>query len=700
MKCNCNKPIEINYKADFDLIISLLDIKGRLLPFPDYDFTVEITSAGVIPAFVASQRSGVLHNCSDDQGRIHIYADNHGLRPGPLTLEFTAYIPDANFADGTRRLPVVEQLDVHLVPGRGQLPVGFETSLGLPAIKVYPEEWMEEVKKTAEEAAGRLVTFGRVVDDSTPSLAVNREGDMAGGLQPISGGERAPGNVGKIGGGSLGGGTIGGGSLGGSTIIVEGKSPDEYLGDVHYHTGKKRFVELEKDVTPAPIDSDDETGADVASRRVAAGNFADRLPAGWYYTDSTNEMAEPNLISGIGILFSGSGFLQTLTLGTTFEPKGASKVYTLQLKCTTTPDGVMLTNPETLATIGVGEQVKDDGEGETITVEGRELTMSRYYYRIELEEGAELPVQLDLAIEKRYSRFTINSEPLIIAEADLCEGWLFTAMGGRRPDIVSYQWLDAGMPYNVAEEDGNLMPRKEVTYTDEKGLSYIAVDVYKQIASLSGDMVPLGLTGGDMDMDQIGGDMDTTLKTEHSRPLRLIAAVDPSTEERDLESALKNSEAIVSAFQSIYEYSVVVGRLPNYEPVMTESEDGMMQTDEEATAELVRKLLEENFGDINSGELVYDSTTGILWAKHQTGFNPTGEWEQENLYDGRYLLDMKGVLPVNGGGSLSRTYLIRCQEQMYGMQFTKVTAPETMVADSNSEYISMVNTLLTTNKLK
>lgn len=696
----CTNPVEINYRSDFDISISLFDIRGRQLPFPDYDFTVRLTSGTSAQAFVASQRSGVLTNCTDEGGRIHIWADSHGLRPGPLTVELTAFIPDDNFPDGTRRLPVIDTLDIALVPGRGQLPVGFETSLGLPAIKVYPEEWMEEVKKTAEEAAGRLVTFGRVVDDSTPSLAVNREGDMAGGLQPISGVERAPGNVGNIGGGSLGGGTIGGGSLGGSTIIVEGKSPDEYLGDVHYHTGKKRFVELEKDVTPAPIDSDDETGADVASRRVAAGNFADRLPAGWYYTDSTNEMAEPNLISGIGILFSGSGFLQTLTLGTTFEPKGASKVYTLQLKCTTTPDSVKLTDPETLSTVGVGKLVKDAGQGETITVEGGELTMSRYYYRIELEEGAELPAQLDLAIEKRFSRFTINSAPLIIAEATLCEGWVFTAMGGRRPDIVSYKWLDAGMPYNVAEEDGILMPRKEVIYIDEKGLSYIAVDVYKQIASLSGDMVPLGLTGGDMDMGQIGGDMDTTLKTEHSRPLRLIAAVDPSTEERDLESALKNSEAIVSAFQSIYEYSVVVGRLPNYEPVMTESEDGMMQTDEEATAELVRKLLEENFGDIKPGELVYDSSTGILWAKHQTGFNPTGEWEQENLYDGRYLLDMKGVLPTNSGGSLSRTYLLRCEEQMGYMQFTRVTAPETMIADSDSDYTSMVNTLLTTNKLK
>lgn len=692
---------KIHYHSDFDMVVTLRDSAGNEIGFPTWDFTLTLRTMLRQKVFVASQKEGKLTNCRNDNGRIHVYADGHQLTPGRLYAELVCEIPDERYSDGMHRVAIPAKLDIELVRGAGSTPTGLSAEVHVPGFKVYPEEWMEEVKKTAEEAAGRLVTFGRVVDDSTPSLAVNREGDMAGGLQPISGGERAPGNVGNIGGGSLGGGTIGGGSLGGSTIIVEGKTPDEYLGEVHYHTGKKRFVELEKKVTPAPIDSDDETEADVASRRVAAGNFADRLPAGWYYTDSTNEMAEPNLISGIGILFSGGGGLrQTLTLGTTFEPKGAKKVYTLQLKCTTTPDGVMLTNPETLATIGVGEQVKDDGEGETITVKGRELTMSRYYYRIEIEDGAELPVQLDLAIEKRFSRFTINSEPLIIAEATLCEGWLFTAMGGRRPDIVSYQWLDAGMPYNVAEEDGILMPRKEVTYTDEKGLSYIAVDVYKQIASLSGDMVPLGLTGGDMDMGQIGGDMDTTLKTEHSRPLRLIAAVDPSTEERDLESALKNSEAIVSAFQSIYEYSVVVGRLPNYEPVMTESEDGMMQTDEEATAELVRKLLEENFGDINSGELVYDSTTGILWAKHQTGFNPTGEWEQENLYDGRYLLDMKGVLPVNGGGSLSRTYLIRCQEKIYGMQFTKVTAPETMVADSDSEYISMVNTLLTTNKLK
>lgn len=156
MNCHSDHLVEINYKADFDLIISLLDIKGRLMPFPDYDFTIRLTSQGQLPAFVASQRSGVLHNCSDDQGRIHIYADNHGLRPGPLTLEFTAYIPDANFADGTRRLPVVEQLDVHLVPGHGQLPADIATSLGLPAIKVYPEEWMEQVKDTAELAASAL----------------------------------------------------------------------------------------------------------------------------------------------------------------------------------------------------------------------------------------------------------------------------------------------------------------------------------------------------------------------------------------------------------------------------------------------------------------------------------------------------------------------------------------------------------------
>lgn len=229
------------------------------MPFPDYDFTVRLTSATNLQAFVASQRAGTLTNCINDNGRIHIYADNHRLRPGPLNVEFTALIPDENFADGTRRITIADTLDIHLVPGKGRLPADIEASLRLPEIKVYPEEWMQNVKETADKAAGRVVEFAGVVDDSTPLLRMPDDDgirDDDGAVENAADGAQTR----MITGGVVpGGGMTGGGMTGG---VVPGISLEEilrgYLGGVYYHCGMNRFVVLEK-LTGEADGTDDET---------------------------------------------------------------------------------------------------------------------------------------------------------------------------------------------------------------------------------------------------------------------------------------------------------------------------------------------------------------------------------------------------------------------------------------------------------
>lgn len=96
---------EINYKSDFDFILTLKTCNGADIGFPDYDWEANVFTVSNKNGFKVSCIGGVCTNCYNDEGRIHVVCDNHGLLPGELRL--LPHLPRPRQAFATRRFAQV-----------------------------------------------------------------------------------------------------------------------------------------------------------------------------------------------------------------------------------------------------------------------------------------------------------------------------------------------------------------------------------------------------------------------------------------------------------------------------------------------------------------------------------------------------------------------------------------------------------------
>lgn len=146
---------EINYKSDFDFILHLEGESG----FPEFNFTGEIWperirelkeaygcdwgrlidmqgKTGIRP-YIFYKRGKELHNCFDDDGKIHVVADNHGLPPGRLLLILKSYLPNAMYPDGTKKIERIYPLYIELVEGSGDCDVrNIDIELTVPYVYI------------------------------------------------------------------------------------------------------------------------------------------------------------------------------------------------------------------------------------------------------------------------------------------------------------------------------------------------------------------------------------------------------------------------------------------------------------------------------------------------------------------------------------------------------------------------------------
>ncbi len=126
---------QINYKSDFDFILRLKDCAGNLIGWPDYDWTAKFWTSQKVNAFAASCRGGVCKNCYNDNGQIHIVANDHKMSAGVLNVEFTAEISNGIYPDDAERIVVPLPLEIELIRAAAPCPESFEVEVMLPYIK-------------------------------------------------------------------------------------------------------------------------------------------------------------------------------------------------------------------------------------------------------------------------------------------------------------------------------------------------------------------------------------------------------------------------------------------------------------------------------------------------------------------------------------------------------------------------------------
>ncbi|MBD5421510.1 MAG: hypothetical protein HDR38_08115 [Treponema sp.] len=175
----------IHYKDDFKLHIILRDHRGVPIGAPDYDFRLILRTTGS-REFVACRHGDTLTNLAFDRnGDLILLADNHGLMPGELRLEFISYIEDSELSDSKRRVVTVDKPGIVLTECRNDPPRWLEVELILPLIKGDPftfddltdeqrrelaQEGIKAAEQVRDELNERINGSARVLSDLTNTL--------------------------------------------------------------------------------------------------------------------------------------------------------------------------------------------------------------------------------------------------------------------------------------------------------------------------------------------------------------------------------------------------------------------------------------------------------------------------------------------------------------------------------------------------
>lgn len=134
METDAIKTRRINYKSDFDFAVILRASGGEEIGWPEAPFTLTVTCGGV-QYTASSDGHGGTSNCyRDENGRIHVVLDNHGLKPGRMQIELACELPDALYMDGSRREVNRVYVPIELVAGKGDGMESATAEVTLPVI--------------------------------------------------------------------------------------------------------------------------------------------------------------------------------------------------------------------------------------------------------------------------------------------------------------------------------------------------------------------------------------------------------------------------------------------------------------------------------------------------------------------------------------------------------------------------------------
>ena len=169
--CGCGQTEQmrcINAKSDFDFILRLYDAEHEVIGMPEYDWEAQLYTSSRLNAFIVSSKDGVLTNCWNDNDSIHVVCDNHGLSPGQLFIEFTGYLPNDQYEDGTQKIVLRRSMPIKLMRTNAEPPDTFDMELMFPYIKGDKGDPGQDGKDGQD---GKSLTYADMTEEEKNDLA-------------------------------------------------------------------------------------------------------------------------------------------------------------------------------------------------------------------------------------------------------------------------------------------------------------------------------------------------------------------------------------------------------------------------------------------------------------------------------------------------------------------------------------------------
>lgn len=166
-----------NYKSDFVLRESFVDITGKAVPLPtDIDFTLRYwTQHG--REYVASRQGGVYTNCTPEGGDLLVFFKAHNLCEGELHHELHLQLDNPAFEGGVQN--VFYPADLHILlwdkpsstDKQGSALVADYTRGNAFTYDDFTPEQIEQLQRPAQEAADRYDKAMAEYDTKASSVA-------------------------------------------------------------------------------------------------------------------------------------------------------------------------------------------------------------------------------------------------------------------------------------------------------------------------------------------------------------------------------------------------------------------------------------------------------------------------------------------------------------------------------------------------
>lgn len=152
--------VKRNYREDFDFILTLKDSQGKEVGFPTGDFTLQVYTVSRHTGVTVGCISGKLVGCFNDDGRIHVVLQRHGLRPGVLRGILTMGADNPLYPTGTQMLVNPIELGYELWDGASDGADKSEVEVMLPYIYIRAAEDIRDLTQildTANEQAEEIL---------------------------------------------------------------------------------------------------------------------------------------------------------------------------------------------------------------------------------------------------------------------------------------------------------------------------------------------------------------------------------------------------------------------------------------------------------------------------------------------------------------------------------------------------------------